>query len=150
MARWVTKANKGTANVQSIAIVVAAAASPRRAKIYDYTIGSGATPGDNAFVHIVQRCTTAGTGTALTPTALDSADTLASTIVVKDTTTVDPTLTANAFLGRKALNQRATFRWVAAPYGEIIIPATASNGVILGLGTASTTDMDAECHYEEL
>lgn len=150
MARWAVKANKGAANVQTILLLVAAAASPRRAKLYDYSIGCGATPGDNAFAHIVQRCTTAGTGAALTPNALDQADTLASTIVAKDTITADPTLTANAFLGRKALNQRATFRWVAAPGGEIVIPATASNGVILGLGAATTTDFDAEAHYEEL
>ncbi len=150
MARWAVKANKGTASVQTILLLVAAAASPRRAKVYDYTIGCGATPGDNAFVHIVQRCTTAGTGAALTPNALDPADTLASTIVAKDTITVDPTLTANAFLGRKALNQRATFRWVAAPYGELMIPATASNGIILGLSSASTTDFDSEAHFEEL
>ncbi len=150
MARWACKANKGAANVQSVLLLVAAAASPRRARVYDYTIGSGATPGDNAFVHIVQRCTTAGTGAALTPNALDPADSLASTIVAKDTITADPTLTANAFLGRKALNQLATFRWVAAPYGELVIPATASNGLILGLGTATTSDFDAEGHYEEL
>ncbi len=149
MAKWAIKASKGTANVQSVAIIVAAAASPRRAKVYDYTIGSGATPGDNAFVHIVQRCTTAGTGAALTPNALDQADTLASTIVCKDTVTADPTLTAGAFLGRKALNQRATFRWVAAPGGELVIPATASNGIILGLTSATTTDFDAEAAFDE-
>lgn len=150
MASWACKANKGTASVQAILLLVAAAASPRRANVYDYTIGCGATPADNAFNHIVQRCTTAGTGAALTPNALDPADTLASTIVAKDTITVDPTLTANAFLGRKALNQRATFRWVAVQGKEIKLPATASNGIILGLSSATTTDFDAEAHFEEL
>ena len=150
MAKWAIKANKGAASVQTVALITAAAASPRRAKVYDYTIGSGATPGDNAWVHIVQRCSTAGTGAALTPNALDPADTLASTIVCKDTITVDPRLTASAFLGRKPLNQRATFRWVAAPYGELMIPATASNGIVLGLSAATTTDFDAEAHFEEL
>jgi hypothetical protein len=149
MARWSVAANKGAANVQVVLAITAAAASPRRAKIYDWTLGCGATPGDNAFVHIGQRCTTAGTGVALTPNALDPADTLASTIVCKDTITGDPTLTAAAFAFRKALNQRATFRWVAAPYGELIIPATASNGFGLGLSAATTTTFDYDLHYEE-
>lgn len=149
MARWSAGFNKGAANVQTVAYVGAAAASPRRAKIYDWTLGCGASPADNAFTHIGQRCTTAGTGTAGTPNSLDPADTLASTIVVKDTMTADPTLTASAFVFRKALNQRATFRWVAAPYGEIIIPATASNGVALGLSASTTTSFDYDVHFEE-
>lgn len=149
MARWSIACNKGAASVQSVAIIVAAAANMRRAKIYDWTLGCGASPADNAFTHIGQRATTAGTGAALTPNSLDQADSLASTIVCKDTTTVDPTLTASAFAFRKALNQRATFRWVAAPYGEIIIPATASNGIVLGLSAASTTSFDYDVHFEE-
>jgi hypothetical protein len=149
MARWAIAANKGAANVQSVAIIVAAASNMRRAKIYDWTLGCGASPADNAFTHIGQRCTTAGTGAALTPNSLDAGDTLACTIVCKDTVTADPTLTANAFVFRKALNQRATFRWVAAPYGELVIPATASNGFMLGLSAASTTSFDYDVHLEE-
>lgn len=149
MARWGVTANKGAGNVQSVLLLTAAAASPRRAKIYDWTLGCGASPADNVFTHVGQRCTTAGTGSALTPNSLDPADTLASTIVAKDTVTVDPTLTASALIFRKALNQRATFRWVAAPYGEIIIPATAANGIMLGLSAASTTSFDYDAAYEE-
>ena len=150
MARWGVKANKGAGNVQSVLALTAAAASPRRARVHDLTMGCGASPADNAFTWIIQRCTTAGTGNALTPNALDQADTLASTIVAKDTVTVDPTLTASAFLNAEALNQRATKRWVAAPYSELVIPATASNGFILGLSAATTTSFDAGAHYEEL
>jgi hypothetical protein len=150
MARWGYKASKGAGNVQSVALTLAAAASPRRARIYDWSLGSSATPGDNAFIHVAQRCTTAGTGSALTPNALDPADTLASTIVCKDTVTVDPTLTANAFLFEVPLNQRASFRWVAAPYGEMVVPATANNGIMLGLSAASTTTFDYGVMYEEL
>lgn len=150
MARWGVSANKGAGNVQTVLAATAAAASPRRAKIYDWTLGCGASPADNAFTHIAQRCSTAGTGAAKTPNALDAADTLASTIVVKDTVTIDPTLTASAFLAWKPLNQRATFRWVAAPYGEMIIPATASNGIAFGLAAATTTSFDYDVHYEEL
>lgn len=150
MARWATKGSKGTASVQTILGLNAAAASPRRFRLYDYTLGCGATPGDNAFVHIVQRSSAVGTAATPVAMALDLADTLASTIVLKDTHTVDPTLTAATFLGRKALNQRATFRWVASPGGELVCPATASAGINLCLASATTTDMDAEAHFEEL
>lgn len=150
MAKWGVSANKGSANVQSIVLPTAASSSPRRAKIYDFSWGSGATPADTAFIFVIQRCTTAGTGATLTPNSLDPADTLASTIVVKDTVTSDPTLTASAFLYRVAMNQRNTFRWVAAPGGELIIPATASNGLMFGLSAASTTTMDCGLNYEEL
>lgn len=149
MAKATIGANKGSANVQSVAIIVAAAASMRRAKIYEVEIGCGATPADSAFTHVAQRCTTAGTGAALTPNMVDQGDTLASTIVAKDTVTVDPTLTAGAFGFRIALNQRASFRWVANPGSELVIPATASNGFMLGLSAATTTSFDYGVGFEE-
>jgi len=121
----------------SVGSLTAAASSMRRAKIYDLMFGSEATPADNAFLWQVQACTTAGTaGTNPTPKALDAADSLASTIVVGQAHSVDPTLTANALPLSIGLNQRATFRWVAAPGGEIVIPATASNGFAIRTPTA--------------
>jgi len=149
MARWGVTASKGAANVQTVMGLSAAAASMRRAKIYDWALGCGASPADNAFIHIAQRMTTVPTGAAKTPNSLDPADTLASTIQAVDTVTVDGTLTAAAFLTRIPLNQRATFRWVAAPYGELIIPATANNGIAFGLSAASTTSFDYGMMYEE-
>jgi hypothetical protein len=150
MARWGVTGNKGAANVQGILYLNAAAASPRRAKIHDVNFGSAAAPADNAFVAIMQRCSTAPTGSARTPNALDPADVLASTIVANDTITVDGTLTANAFVYQIALNQRATVRWVAVPYSEIIIPATANNGIMMGLSAASTSVFNVGAQYEEL
>jgi hypothetical protein len=151
MARWGVTANKGAANVKGVLYLNAAAASPRRCKLYDLTIGCDASPADNTFVHGGQRCTTAPTAAALTPNSLDPADTLASTIQAFQTVTVDGTLTASAFpFPGFALNQRASFRWVAAPYGEIIIPATANNGLMLGLiNAASTTSFQYGACYEE-
>lgn len=150
MARWGVAANKGSGVVQTVLALTAASSSPRRAKIYDWTLGSAASPADTAFTHIAQRCSSAGTGASKTPNALDPADSLASTIIAKDTITVDPVFTANAFLLWKPLNQRATFRWVAAPYGELIIPATASNGIALGVSASTATSFDYDCNYEEL
>jgi hypothetical protein len=149
MARWGIAATKGAANVQGVAYLLAAAASPRRAKVYDWSLGSNASPADNTFVHIAQRATTVPTGTTLTPNALDQADTLASTIQCFNLITVDGTLTANAFDEEIPLNQRASFRWVAAPYGELIIPATANNGFMFGLNAATATTFAYGFCYEE-
>jgi hypothetical protein len=139
MARWGLSANSSGSSVKSVLLLTAAASSPRRAKILDWLIGSSQSPADNVFVHQIQRCTTAGTGTTVTPNATDPADTLASTIVATQAVTADPTLTAGA-----------SFRWVAAPYDELIIPATASNGLAFIVSAATTTTF-AECvMYEEL
>jgi len=148
-ARWGVFASKGASNVQGVLYLQAAAASMRRAKIYDLSMGSNASPADNAFTWIIQRATTVPTATPLTPNSLDSADTLASTIQANATVTVDGTLTAAAFDYADALNQRATFRWVAAPYSELIIPATANNGFMFGLSAATTSTFVSGCQYEE-
>jgi hypothetical protein len=144
MGAFGVSANKGAASVKSVLLLTAAASTPRRGKIVEFTIGSDTTPADAAFVVIGQRCSTAGTGTTVTPNACDPADPIASTIVATGTVTVDPTLTASAFVFPGfALNQRASFRWVAVPGYEIIIPATAANGVAFGVSAATTTSFQA-------
>lgn len=143
-------ANKGAASVKSVLLLTAAASTPRRGRISDLTFGCDASPADNSFVIIGQRCTTAGTGAALTPNATDPADPIAATIVATGTVTADPTLTASAFVFPGfAMNQRASFRWVAVPGFELIIPATASNGIAFGVGTATTTSFQYGAMFSE-
>jgi hypothetical protein len=148
MAKYSNGVSKGAANVQAVAVLTAAAANPRRIKVYDWSFGCNATPADAVFEHIAQRCTTAGTGASVTPRALDVADGQVST-VLNDTITVDPTLIAGAIMLRKPLNHRATFRWVAPPGAELVVPGTASNGFMFGLVAATTTTMSADVGYEE-
>jgi hypothetical protein len=130
--------------------ITAAAASPRRAKIYDLIVGSPAAPADNNVQFDVFRCTTAGTaGSAVTPAALDLADTLASTIVAGQAHTVVPTVSGPSMLSIP-LNQRATMRWVAPPGGELIIPATASNGFMIQTPVAANLPaVGGTVHFDE-
>lgn len=107
-----------------------------RPVIYDVTMGSDSTPADNASTFAFQRGTTAGTwagsgGAAITPQALDPADPAAASTANQGVASVGPTLTASAFLLQWSQNQRATFRWVAAPGSELKMPATAGNGLNL-------------------
>lgn len=120
-----------------------------RPKIYDILMGSSATPADNALEWLLQRYTAAGTSTAVTPTALDPGDPAASATAGKNHS-AEPTYTAGAILLDTAINQRSTQRWVAAPGGEIVLPATGANGAGLQPIHASFTgNVIGTLHYEE-
>jgi hypothetical protein len=140
MPRFAVPGNKGAASVQGIVGARADAIVLGRGRVYDYMVASVTTPADNVFDHQLMRTSTAGTGAAVTPSPLDVADT-ASIFDATDTYTIDPTIGVE--LLRVPLNHRATYRWVAAPGGELIWPATASNGILGGLAAASTTDFSA-------
>ena len=126
-----TGEDTNTANTSPLEVRSATTIRPR---IYDLIIGSDATPADNCAQYDIQRTTTVGSGgSAGTPQALDSGDPAAlSAYRIADTT--EPTYTASAVMLTIATNQRATFRWVAAPMSEIVLPAAAN-----GLGVRSVT-----------
>jgi len=130
-------------------IVGLTSASTIRPNLFDLVISSSGTPADNeAHLHL-ERYTVAGTSTAFTPIALDPADPAALAAVGSNHTS-EPTYTANAVLLSIAFNQRATFRWVAAPGSEIKSPATAANGVGLQVQTATgSQEIEATILFEE-
>lgn len=149
MAKFGMSGSKGAASVKTVLHVAVAAASMRRCKIYDVGWGCNAAVADNTFNYQIQRASTVATGAAVTPNALDPADTLASTLQTVDTVTVDGTLTAGAVPLRIPVNQRASFRWVSVQGGEIVLPATASAGVSIGVDTATTTTFICYAQVEE-
>jgi hypothetical protein len=101
----------------------------RRGKVYDVLIGTNGTPADNYLQWDISRMTVDGTGTAVTPNPLDPAD-AAALGAAKNNYTVEPTVTANSSLFNVGVNQRASYRWVAAPGSELVYPATANNGLV--------------------
>ncbi len=128
----------------TIPIMNVISATTIRPMIYDVTMGFDATPADNAFKFAFQRETTVGTwagagGAAITPQALDPADPAALATANQGVCNAGPTLTAGAFLLQWSQNQRATFRWVAAPGSELKMPATASNGLSLTAPVATAS-----------
>lgn len=101
-----------------------------RVKVYDILMGSDAVA-SNAAKYQIQRGTARGTqSTSVTPQALDPADP-ASISTWDNSWSVNPTLTANAFLWSLGLNQQVTYRWLPPPGKELVVPATASNGLAL-------------------
>jgi len=122
-----------------------------RGKIYDIVVGMEAAPADVTFIHTVQRLNALGTGTATTPGKLDN-DSPAALLQVQVNNTVEPTYVATAKLLEVAVNQRATFRWVAAPGGELLVAAIATAGIgifALDVVGAATIDTFAQIHWEE-
>ncbi len=97
------------------------------------------------------RVTTAGTeGSGFTPVPLDSADAVASADCGLAVFGAEPTYTSNEELLTFSVNQRATLRWVAAPGSELVVPATAANG--LGIRSEASTavyNMEVSILFEE-
>lgn len=138
-----------TTTAKTIAVVGTVTATLIRPAIYDVIVGTTGTPADNAMRYGVQRFTVAGTTTAKTANALDPGD-VASLATCGVDASIEPTKTAAAILVDIAANQRASFRWVAAPDGELKGPATNANGLaITSLSPAYTGATFATCHYWE-
>jgi len=108
----------------------ASATALRRAKVYDVLIGTNGTPADNYMEWDISAMTAAGTATAVTPNKLDQADGAALTVGTANYT-AEPTVTSNSSLFYIGVNQRASYRWVAAPGSELVIPATNLAGLVL-------------------
>ncbi len=124
-------------------------ATLRRAWVNEFVIGNEGTPADNVVNYIVQRFTASGTDTAVTPTRLDVAD-AESDMNCGENHTVEPTYTATEELWEFPLNTRATYRWVAPPGGELVIPAVNEEGIgFLGFHASATTDYRATATWIE-
>jgi hypothetical protein len=126
------------------------AATTTRGRIYDILIGSDATPADVATEFNLIRGTVSGTGSSTpTPRALDPADP-AALLSAKVGTFSGQTKSSNSSLLNIALNQRATFRWVAAPDGEIVVPATSDNWVgVESIASGGTPNTNVTMHWQE-
>lgn len=111
-----------------------------RAKLYDIILGQGGTPADNACYWKVGRTSAAGTaGSSPTPPPLDSNDPAAEISVGIGDFSVEPTFVAASTLLEFALNQRASYRWVAPPDGEIVTPASSNAGLAAAVKAAAYT-----------
>lgn len=140
-----------TPNSATLPIMNLLSTTAIRPRIYDLVVSSSSTPADNVGQFKLQRCTTAGTpGSALSTFPVDYGDPASTATAGLAIFGAGPTLTANAFVLQWSQNQRATFRWVAAPSKEIVIPATASYGIAL-MNPSRNSDftVDFTVYWEE-
>lgn len=128
---YTISSNATTAASATLPMMTLISTAAIRPRVYEVAIGSDADAA-NAAKWALQRCTTAGTaGSALTPAAIDSGDPAAVAISGLAVFSVGPTLTANAFPWQRGINQRQSYNWQAVPGREIVLPATAANGIAL-------------------
>lgn len=134
----------------TVTILEVIAGTTTRGRIYDLIIGSDATPADVAGEFNIIRGTVSGTGTGtVTPHAFDPADP-AALLTAKQGTFTGQTKTATSEILMIALNQRATFRWVAVPDGEIVVPATSDNWVGLeSIASSGTPNTNCSMSWQE-
>ncbi len=100
----------------------------QRGWVYDLLFSHGSVAADGTIRWEVPRQTTAATATAAVENNLDLNGRAAS-LLAAEQVTVGPTVTVDTQILDFDLNQRASFRWVASPDGEIVIPATAAAGI---------------------
>jgi hypothetical protein len=114
----------------------AAIAAARRGKIYDILIGTNSTPADTVVQWDACRLTafgssiitnTGGLSSVSSGLALDLGDYNCNAVLVANTS-AETNITASFELWGIGINQRASYRWVAAPGSEMVYPATSSAG----------------------
>jgi hypothetical protein len=150
MANYRVNYNKtGADSVLCHLEMLADSTTPRRGKVSDVLFGNTATPADALFQYTVRRITNSGTGTTVTPAPVDAADAVAL-FDAEHLITVDPaSFGAGTELLRVPLNHRATFRWIANPGEELVWPATATNGLGVGVTAASTSTFSGSVSVNE-
>jgi len=100
----------------------------RRGKIYDILVGTNGTPADNYMEFDLARVTVPSTSAIASANPLDPADAAFAGGAIANSTT-EGTYTSSGEVWYAGINQRASYRWVAAPGSEIVYPATSSNGI---------------------
>lgn len=150
MARYAVPGQQAvTAATFKTAVSVSAGGTARRGKIFDLVIGTSGTPADNVITWDLSRQTVNGTATAVTPQAMDAADS-AALLTAQNNHTAEPTVAANSSVFNLPVNQRTAYRWMAVPGAELVYPATGQSGFALRvLSPAYTGGCVATKYVEE-
>ena len=151
MARYSASGSQNLSSSAITALTIASQSTVHRNIIYDIVIANVGSPADLVTLHTIQRITNpnAANCTAVTPSLLDLADRAAQS-ACGENHTAEPTYTSNQELMEIPLNHRATFRWVAAPGGELITPATNNAGIgAIAVHASADTEWRVGCMWEE-
>jgi hypothetical protein len=127
-----------TTTYKTLVTLTAATATLTSGKIIDVMFGTSGTPADNYLEYDISRQTAAGTITAATPTALDPTTRACGTVAGANAT-AEGTVTAASSVFNIAVNQRASYRWVAVPGSELIIPNVNLSGFAVRAKSAAYT-----------
>ena len=138
---------------KTLGSVTALTATLCRGRVFELMFGTAGTPADNSYVFDMSRQTAAGTATAATEVPLDPADG-SPTISRSDcfvNYTGEGTITAASSVFMLPINQRASYRWIASPGGELYWPATNVAGFAFRAKSAAGTAIAGmTMYYEDL
>lgn len=136
-----------TSTYKTLLSATAQTTSLKRGKLYDVMFGTLGTPADQSYEFDISRQTAASSGgTTVTPNPLDPADAAAFTVGTANPTG-EGTITATSSLFYLGINQRASYRWVAAPGSEIVWPATNLAGLAIRTRSVSGGTATATAHF---
>lgn len=136
----------------NLSIIVLTSSAAVRGRLHQLVIGSDATPADVATEFALLRHTAAAVGgTALVEKPADPLGSAAACTALGGTMT-EPTYEAVATDGllQIALNQRATFTWIANPGREICTVVGTANGIGLrSIASGGTPNINATIAWDE-
>jgi hypothetical protein len=138
----------GSTSYHQLMIYMATAAGVRP-KIFEFSIGASGTPADYASRFLLARSSTAAPTGGAAPTVgpLDFADP-AALASAYDAATGGETMSTVLYM--VSVNQRATYRWIAAPGKEFLVPNTQYAGLGLQIAAQSTAyNTDLSLLWEE-
>lgn len=140
----------GADNVlQVVELIAAPTTGIRRSRLFSFGIACTAAANDGVHSYVIRRVSGSATGTAVTAQPLDPADPVAFCLSKHLITADAASFSGGAELYREPLNGRASWQFNANPGREFVSPATASNGVSLGLAAASTSTYGGNLQFEE-
>lgn len=154
--RYAISGSMGTATMGSSpkTLIQYQSSATIRPYVYDFTFGTVGTPSDSVITLSVVRANAgaATQGTAAVIASLDNSDAASALTAGGTITAATAEQTASTTLFQVGLNVRATYRWVAAPGGELVMAAsttTAGNLDIRAASPAYTLDANATAYHAE-
>jgi hypothetical protein len=138
----------GSTSYHQLAIYMATAAGVRP-RIFEFSISASATPNDYSSRFLVVRSSTGAPTGGANPTIgpIDFADP-AALATSYDSATGGETMATVLYM--VSVNLRASFRWVAAPTKEFLVPNTQYAGCGIQVAAQSTTyNVDLTVLWEE-
>ena len=147
---WANGEQNLSSSTLSAFAITSNASTANRAWIGEVYFGNEGTPADLAGTYLFERVTTAGTaGAAVTAGQNDLAD-RAAQCVTGENYSSEPTVVSNEICLEVPMNHRGTYRWVAPPGAEPVLPAVSADGFRIGsLHASATTLFRGGTHWTE-
>lgn len=152
MAKFSVVGQDTNATATTILYFVNPATSPQNLELYEVVWGSDATPADSAAEYMIryvtdENATPGGTAVTPRPVAREGRAALSNAV---EAPTGEPTYTGTINLFMLGLNQRASFRWIAAPGSEFISADAEDEGFsVFVVGVTTAWNANITMLYEE-